>query len=251
VKSVKDAVKNLLRMRGYALVPYDEYEDRLRAVREHWLRTLDVRTVIDVGASDGGFARRIRATLPHASLFCFEPLPKPFDALRARFAQDPNFRAAQMAVSNAPGMVSFQENASSGSSSLLDMADLHREAYPATRSSTAIAVECTTLDRHFAATELQPRVLLKMDVQGAERLVLEGARATLRRVDIVFSEMSFFELYRGQVLANELIRILEAAGFSLVGIENVSRSLVDGRFLQCDAYFLSAGGSEALTAGRR
>ena len=251
MRTVRRAIKALLRKRGYALVPFDDYEDQLSRVRQNWLRALDVRTVIDVGASDGGFARRIRAALPDATLYCFEPLPRAFDALRARFAGDANFYAEQYAVAERRHRSSFQENASAGSSSLLEMADLHREAYPATRTAKTVEVECTTLDHHFAETDLPARVLLKMDVQGAERLVIEGARSTLRRVDVVYSEMSFFELYHGQALANALIRSLEDAGFLLAGIENVSRSLVDGRFLQCDAYFLSAAARDALTSAAR
>jgi FkbM family methyltransferase len=235
---VKRAIREALRRRGLALVPFDEHEARVAGVRDEWLRTLGVRTVIDVGANHGGFARRIRRILPDAVLHCFEPLPEPFEKLCASFREDARFHATGVALGAVRGTAQFNANESSGSSSLLPMANLHREAYPHTRHSTNIDVVCTTLDEHFQGFDLDPGVLLKLDVQGGEQLVLAGGTLTLRRVQVIFAELSFFELYEGQPLASEVVRGIESAGFTLGGIENVSRSVRDGRFLQCDAYFL-------------
>ena len=247
MKALKRAVKAVLRRRGLVIAPADEYEERLAPVRDEWFRRLGIRSVIDVGANDGGFARRVRRLLPEAVLHCFEPLPAPYDALAARFAADPNFRGHRMAVGATEGRVRFHANEYSGSSSLLPMAELHRAAYPYTARAAEIEVEATTLDRHFAAIPLVPSVLLKMDVQGGEALVLEGGTSTLERVDAVFSELSFFELYGDQALASAVVGRLGDAGFTLAGIENVSRSLVDGRFLQCDAWFLSPAARARLS----
>lgn len=236
--TLKRAVKRVLRARGLALTPYDDHETRLAPVRDDWFRALGIRTVIDVGANDGGFARRARALLPDAALYSFEPLPGPYERLCERFAADPRFKAARLALSRERGTATFHENANSGSSSLLTMAELHREAYPLTRGSTTVEVECATLDDYFRGIDLAPNVLLKMDVQGAEAMVLEGGPETVGRTTVIFAELSFFELYHGQPLATDVVRTISDAGFTLAGIENVSRSLVDGRFLQCDGYFL-------------
>jgi FkbM family methyltransferase len=249
LRALKQAVKRVLRARGLAITPYDDYEARLAPVRDDWFRALGIRTVIDVGANDGGFARRARALLPDAALYCFEPLPGPYARLCERFADDSRFKAARLALSRERGTAVFHENASSGSSSLLPMAELHREAYPFTRGSTTVEVECSTLDDCFRGIDLEANVLLKMDVQGGEQMVLDGGPETLRRTMVVFSELSFFELYHGQPLATEVMRAIGAAGFTLAGIENVSRSLVDGRFLQCDGYFLRDQARALLTRG--
>src|SRR6188768_3210136 len=81
VRALKRAVKTLLRRRGLVLAPLDEHEERVAVVRDVWLQRLGIRTVIDVGANDGGFARRARRTLPEAVLHCFEPLPVPYAKL--------------------------------------------------------------------------------------------------------------------------------------------------------------------------
>ena len=78
---------------------------------------------------------------------------------------------------------------------------------------------------------------MKLDVQGAEKLVLEGAEETLKNVDIIFSEINFSELYKGNVPFSELCRYLLEKGFTVIGIENISQSTIDGTYLQADAYF--------------
>lgn len=45
------------------------------------LRNSSIRTIIDVGANTGQFARYISAIFPDANLYCFEPLSEPFKEL--------------------------------------------------------------------------------------------------------------------------------------------------------------------------
>jgi FkbM family methyltransferase len=235
---LKNVVKASLRKRGLVIRPADTYQERLEPVRRRWLDALGVRTVIDVGAGDGGFARRSLCSFPEAHFYCFEPLDDQFAGLEARFGSNPRFTLVKTALSNAGGNARFFHNDYAGSSSLLTMAQEHVTAYPFTAQIKEETVDCTTLDSFFRNRPLETRVFLKLDVQGGELLVLQGAAETLRRTDAVYMEVSFRELYVGQPLVEEVIRFLSEAGFQLAGMENVSQSLVDGRFLQADAFFL-------------
>src|SRR5258708_27076513 len=47
------------------------------------LNGLPFKTVIDVGANTGQFAKQISAFFPNANIYCFEPSPQPFEALMA------------------------------------------------------------------------------------------------------------------------------------------------------------------------
>jgi FkbM family methyltransferase len=57
---------------------------------------------------------------------------------------------------------------------------------------------------------------LKLDVQGAELMVLEHATATLRDVAVLQSEVEFVELYEGQPLFADVDAVLRAQGFSFL-----------------------------------
>lgn len=173
-------------------------------------------------------------------MFCFEPLDSQFSALEASVGNDSRFTLVKAALRDRPGESTFFRNDYAGSSSLLEMADAHRAAYPFTATAHATAIQCTTLDEYFADRALTARVFLKLDVQGGELLVLGGAADTLRQTDVIYLEVSFQELYVGQPLVEEVIGFLHQAGFGLAGFENLSQSLVDGRCLQADAFFLKA-----------
>ncbi len=61
-----------------------------------------------------------------------------------------------------------------------------------------------------------PRIdLLKMDVQGAEREIIEGGRASLSDTLAIVTEASFLPLYKGQPLFAELHQSLSRLGFEI------------------------------------
>lgn len=78
-----------------------------------------------------------------------------------------------------------------------------------------ITVPATTLDDY--ATSHAPPDLLWMDLQGAERMVLAGARSVLRQVKIIHLEVMFRPVYLGQPLFGEIDRLLRR-DFELVRV---------------------------------
>ncbi len=78
---------------------------------------------------------------------------------------------------------------------------------------------------------------LKIDTQGFERAVLEGAEATVPRLVGLQLELSFVTLYEGGILADEAISWAYDHGFVLVGLD---QGFTDpgGAVLQADGVFL-------------
>jgi hypothetical protein len=81
-------------------------------------------------------------------------------------------------------------------------------------------------------------VFLKIDVQGYERSVLHGARATLGKVVGLQLELSLTPLYADQALYRELLQYLEDLGFNLCAIGTGFVHPATARTLQVDAVFL-------------
>lgn len=236
---MKEFIKNFLKNRGKMIVPYDEYRLKMDLIGNKWLKDRPIKTVIDVGASDGGFAKKTRLLFPTATIHSVEALPDSYAKLINRFASDPNFVAYNTAVSDQVGTIDFflcQDN--TGSSSMLEMSDIHKTAYPSTQKNTKLTVPTTTLDKLLVDVKLDKEVMLKIDVQGAELIVLRGAEETLKKTTIVFAEVNFQELYKDCVLFDELYAFLRGYGFRLGGVENVSQDTNDGKFLQADMYFI-------------
>ena len=202
-----------------------------------WLLTQNIQTVIDAGGGWGDFAKRIRRILPKAKIISFETHKPSFDILNNAMRDDKNFESHFVALNNYNGSTTFRVSSYDGSSSLLPMADLHKGAYPVSKNITEIQVDCKRLDDLVDANALAKNVLFKLDVQGAEKLVLEGAENVLAQTKIIFCEVNFQVLYEGCVLFNDLVEHLRQRHFKLIGIENVSQHPTSGMFLQADAWF--------------
>jgi len=77
---------------------------------------------------------------------------------------------------------------------------------------------------------------MKMDVQGAELEVLNGAVGQLASVDCVKLELSFDQYYRGQSTCADLVGLLQDHGF--VRFYQESMNIADRRLRWCDLVFL-------------
>jgi FkbM family methyltransferase len=205
--------------------------------QKKWLERAGITTILDVGAHEGEFASAVVRVLPRARVCSFEPLPDCYEKLSKRFRRNPRVQSFNVALSDSTGTAEFFRSSFSKSSSLLPMADLHREAFPWSADSKAIEVPLDTLDRVASKLDLAAPVLLKIDVQGAELRVLAGAGEALKKIDHVLVEVSFARLYDGQPLFDDVHRFLSAEGYRLNGVWDTLQSPVDGSSLQSDMLY--------------
>jgi FkbM family methyltransferase len=132
--------------------------------------------VVDIGANFGYHTLlAARAVGPSGHVFAFEPSPRNFTLLSTHLRLNAigNVTAEPLAVADRPGtMTLFLSEGNFGAHSLAAGNVLSGEA-----GSTDIAV--TTLDAYFASRPGVTIDLIKMDAQGAEGLIIAGARQTL------------------------------------------------------------------------
>jgi FkbM family methyltransferase len=205
--------------------------------RRGWLERAQLQTVIDVGAHKGEFSRAIRALLPAIRVYAFEPLEDRHNELRAKLQSAELFQAFCVALGDINGEVSFRRNSFTKASSVLPMAEAHKRAFPWTDVSTTTSVPMRRLDDFESELILEPKVMLKLDVQGYEDRVLAGAQRMLEKVDYILIEVSFVELYEGQPTFKEIFSLLDESGFAYIGSWDQLHSPVDQSILQADAFF--------------
>jgi len=207
------------------------------------IRQEQINLVLDVGANSGGFARDLRAAGYAGRIVSFEPLASAHAILRKRAEKDPSWTIAdRTAIGAQPGSVEIHIAGNSESSSILDMLPSHSSAEP---GSAYVGTETVPLNRLDDLVSLVPadRALLKIDVQGYETQVLEGATAILAGCRALISEMSLLPLYNGQILARQMWDLLAAQNFEPWSLEPCYRDPRTGRMLQFDGVFVR-GGSE-------
>jgi len=195
----------------------------------------DFATVVDVGAHHGQFALLARELFPRARVFCVEPLPSALDRLRATVGRDRHVTVLPTAAAARAGHRQLHVSRMTDSSSLLPILKSYVDAFPGTEEARTLEVEVKTLDSVLAERIRRP-CLLKVDAQGGELEVLRGADAVLKNVDVAFVECSFVEFYRGQALADEVIRAFLGRGLRLDGVYSVVRD-TQRRCLQADLLF--------------
>src|ERR1041384_311072 len=121
--TLRTIVKKPLNLLGLDLVRYNpHYSSGAYA----YIASLNIKTVIDIGAHSGEFARMIKQVLPDAAVYSFEPLKDEFELL----AQNPACTAFNCALRARNGSIEIHRSAYSQSSSILQMATLHKEAFP-------------------------------------------------------------------------------------------------------------------------
>lgn len=197
-----------------------------------------VDVVLDVGANEGQYARELRLGGYGGRIVSFEPLGAPYGALSRHAQGDPSWETRQLALGDHDGEVALNVAADTQSSSLLRMTGRHAASASASATVTTELVRVATLDG--VAAEVLPagsRPFLKLDVQGYEDRVLDGAARSLEAVRGLEAELSLVELYEGQALIGPMLERLGGLGFACVGIEPEFVDPQSGRVLQVNALF--------------
>jgi FkbM family methyltransferase len=198
----------------------------------------NINLILDVGANVGQFVYKIRAAGYGGRIVSFEPQAAAHAELCISAARDQNWTVADRTALGAEvGILTLNKSANSVSSSILPMLASHSNAEPQAGYDGTEQVRVNRLDDLYTLAPAD-RALLKIDVQGYEKPVLDGAKKLLSNCCAMIIEMSFIPLYEGQILAKQLWERLEAEGFEVWAFEPAFRDQKTGRMLQVDGLFV-------------
>jgi FkbM family methyltransferase len=192
-----------------------------------------VSTVLDVGVHSGTPALiEVVGDLPH---HLFEPVALHFDAIKLNY-QGVKHTLHPVAVSDEDGTCFLACRSQSGDGEVTHAAILD---HPATREEVPHLVSCSPvarskLDTILAHQEIEPPYLLKIDVDGHELNVLQGAIRTLKHCSIAIIEAPLNRASRPQFF--QRCQSLMDHGFFLCDI--VDMAYYDGVLWQVDLIFV-------------
>ena len=199
-----------------------------------------VDLILDVGANVGQTHDKLRAAGYKGRMVSFEPVPSAHAALVAKAKNDPHWQIApRTAIGREPGDVIINVSQSTDMSSILQPKDVLLETLPKTEVAEQVNTPVTTLDAVWE-TYCPPtsRVFLKVDTQGFERQVLDGAKASLDKILGVQLELSLLPLYDGEETYLSYLNDLHAWGFEPFMIWENYFSRTHGRQMQMDVAFM-------------
>jgi FkbM family methyltransferase len=230
---LKDALrplKSYLPARGPSL----SWHHPFRLLEHYGLRP---KTVFDIGVGFG--THELYRAFPDACFHLFDPTPEslPFMQKAARWMRA---EIHPVALGDRDGEVRLEIRADVQGSTLLEEVGPRR----------ALRVERVRMRRFDSLIGAFERpALCKIDVQGAELMVLDGMAGRIDDIDALIVETSTIATVRGGAEIHDVVHLLRGHGLVLADIVGLKRRPLDGATAQLDLFFLPEG--SVLRADRR
>lgn len=194
----------------------------LAADLARWLPDFQARVVFDVGAHQGQSTERFLDWFPAARVYAFEPASATYGGLCRRFAGDPRVRCVPAALGSKVGEGTIRLEGPS------DMYTVDPAGGAGAGEMERVSVD--TVDGYAAREGIERISLLKVDTEGQDLAVVQGADSLLGRgaVDLIQVEAGWQADNRRHVPAEALKAHLESRGYRLFAIYNQKEEWTTG-----------------------
>ena len=167
-------------------------------------------TIVEVGANTGDLTLHLQARGVAVNMICFEPAPKEFAVLKANLAASTavtTFEAHQLALWN---------EATEGLTFYLSGIEADNSLVPISHYTDTITVPTARLD---SVLKRQAYKLLKLEAEGAEPEILEGAAGVLDCFEYITADVGFERGVRAESTLPQVANTLLNKGFEIVGFD--------------------------------
>lgn len=196
--------------------PFDELQ-RLHSKDDNLI-------IFDVGAHFGETAIQFKNGFPKAKIFSFEPFIESYEQMKKMLGTSENITALNFGLSNFCGTSLLNSNKSSATNSLLETDEEHEQLWGDNLLTTIGKVEAQfkTFDSVINDLGLEKVHILKIDVQGAEHYVIEGAKNSLEQgiVDVIYTEIITQPSYKGQKRFDEILKMYYDLNYQVHNLYN-------------------------------
>jgi len=198
-----------------------------------------VDTVLDVGANVGQTGETLRDMHFKGRIISFEPLSDAFRILSERAKGDGNWSCHQWALGAEEGEAEIGVAEHSEFSSFLKTTGFVEEMDAGSKRTRVEKVKVRRLDKVWGELKLDgAKVLLKIDTQGFEKNVLEGAAGVLDKIAAVQMEMSVHPIYEGQPSYDAMVGYMKDHGYVVAGFMPGGNDPRTGEMVEFDGVFV-------------
>ncbi|GAB1452499.1 FkbM family methyltransferase [Draconibacterium sp.] len=199
-----------------------------------------IDVLLDIGANTGQFAKKMRNLGYTKKIISFEPLKDAFKVLNGSVSNDKNWTAHNYAIGDEDITGVINVSGKSDCSSILNMLPSQMDSAAGLEYVAKQEIEIKKLDTIFdTLVSESDNIMMKIDTQGYEKNVIDGAIESLKKIRIIQLEMSIVPLYENEMLLVEMIKYIEDKGFQLYSLENGHYNRNTGQLLQVDGIFVN------------
>jgi FkbM family methyltransferase len=225
MNAVKWTFRRLLHSLGFDLRRWPQLID--------FLRSRNIQTVLDVGANVGQFATELRRAGYRGQIISFEPVREVYARLEKTASADPLWSTRNYALGARLGTAEINVSDYSVFSSILPLTEAGRSFDVTSQVVRTETIEVRSLDDIFGEFADQ-RVFLKVDTQGFEGQVLDGARSALKSILGVQLELPIEHLYEGEWTVVDAISFMRDHEFVVAQIRPNGTFLTEDRVSVCE-----------------
>jgi len=228
-------INELLQNLGVQIKKYPPLDFRRRM---SLLNSNGINVIFDIGANTGIYGQEMRKFGYSGEIISFEPLSDAFSELTKNSKKDSKWRIQNYALGDFDGETIINISKNSVSSSILEILPEHYEKEKNAQFINTEKIKICKLDTIYNDfNKPGDKVFLKIDTQGYEKNVLDGAKKSIPYICGLQVELSLVSLYTGSSLFMEMIEYIKSFGFALCSVENGFYDEKTGRLMQLDGIF--------------
>lgn len=223
---MKKLVRNLLNRYGYDVVRIRNSNADLSEHLSNVINSKKIDCVIDVGANAGQYGEFLRGIGYRGKIISFEPVSAVFKVLRSKCEGDSEWFAFNCALGDKEEEKVINVYKSTVFSSFLTANNYSKSIWRSLENVTHETVRVSRLDKmwpdiigNFGCNNY----MLKMDTQGFDKFVFDGARGCLSNVSVLQSELSMIPVYDGMVQVYDVLKEFHSHGFFISGLYPINR----------------------------
>jgi FkbM family methyltransferase len=216
----------LLNRAGFDLIRTKHQHGSLDAHLRNLFDAKAIDCVLDVGANSGQYGTFLRQLGFDGYIVSFEPVRSVFSKLEHTAARDRKWLCYNLALGDDAGEKEINVYSSTVFSSFLSANDYSKGIWKSLNSVAPELVSVVRLDDIFAEIEQRTActsVYLKMDTQGFDRNVFNGALNSLGKVLAMQSELSLLSVYEGMPFAYDVLNEYHARDYYISGLYPINR----------------------------
>ena len=227
---LKEFAASLLAKKGRRIV---------RKPLAHYLKQFEIDCVLDVGANVGQYGKELRKMGYRNRIESFEPMTSAFTVLTDVVQTDAKWKVHNHALGNENTDAELNLSANGPSSSFLELSDNVKDTGVDLEYVGSETVQIRKLDSVFEdVVGPANNVFLKIDTQGFERSVIEGAAQSLEKVKAVQMEVALVAHYEDEALIEEMLSMMRERGFDPWWVYHGFRHNTTFQMIQLDLFFV-------------